>query len=106
MKPIDFLEANVSFGPPPGFSEEQVATVRAHRTTLRGGSCDGAEVVVTAWRPSDAERLRLAAGAPVFLTFMGGGLPPHAVTTSFDEAMEVARPVRERYGGWVAPPAP
>jgi hypothetical protein len=89
MISVDFPEANMSFGPPPGFAEAQVHTVRAHRCVIQGGSCDGVEMVVTAWRPTEAELAQIAAGAPIFLTFMGG-LPPHMVTTSFAEAVRPA----------------
>jgi len=85
MKPTGFKEANCVFGPPEGFEESQVVPIHAYQAQLAGGSCDGAPVVITAWLPSDDELAELNAGAPVYLTFLGG-LPAHMATTSFKQA--------------------
>ncbi len=45
-----------------------------------------AKIIVTAWAPDADELARLNAGAPIFLTFIGG-LPPHMITTDFRQAI-------------------
>lgn len=87
MKPVDFLEANTLFGPPPGIDESQCATVRAYSGLAGGGSMDGSPLVVTAWKPEPRELEDIISGKPIFLTFVGVGLPPHMATTDFKLAV-------------------
>ncbi len=86
MIPVDFPEANATFGPPTGVDESQVSPIRAFCGLAGGGSMDGAQLVVTAWKPEARELAMLNEGKPVFLTFVGG-LPPHMATTVFKEAV-------------------
>jgi hypothetical protein len=88
MKPVEFPEANTSFGPPKDLAESQCKTVRGYSGVLAGGSCDGAPITVVAWKPSSEELTALNNGSPVFLSVMGG-LFPHYVCTSFTEAINV-----------------
>ena len=62
--------------------ESQVASIPAWVGSVDGGNCDGADVVVVAWQPSDEDVARIVAGEPVFLTVFGG-LPPHCISTEF-----------------------
>jgi hypothetical protein len=87
MTPVDFPESNVLFGPPPGIDESQCKTVHAYTGLAGGGSMDGSSLVVTAWKPEPHELEDLNAGKPIFLTFVGGGLPPHMATTDFKLAI-------------------
>lgn len=89
MIATNFPEAFVDFVAPPGMSEEQVKTIKAWSGRIHGGSCDGSIATVTAWRPTDVELARLNEGGCVFLTVLGG-LPPHCLTTSFEEATAIA----------------
>lgn len=89
MTPINFPEANCRFGPPPDLDESQCRTIFAFRGPVATGSCEGAEMVVTAWKPDANDLVRLNAGEPLFLTVFGG-LPPHMVTTNFQEATNPA----------------
>ncbi len=70
-------------------AESQVKTIRAYLGQVKDGSCDGMSMVIVAWTPSPEELEDLKAGRPVFLTCMGS-LPPHFLTTSFQEAKRVA----------------
>lgn len=70
-------------------AESQVARIRAFHGVVKGGSCDGQSVTVVAWQPSVEELLALAHGQPLYLSFFGG-LPPHMVTTHFDQAAQPA----------------
>lgn len=90
MTPVTFTEANTRYGPPSDMVESQVATIHAHVGTVAAGSCEGSPMIVTAWKPDERELARLNAGEPLFLTFLAGGLPPHMVTTSFQEATNPA----------------
>jgi len=89
MIAMDFDEANTSYGPPPDLADCQCRTIAAFQGRVQGGSMDGETMVVVAWQPTDDERAALAAGGLVFLTMMGG-LAPHFLTTSFEEATRVA----------------
>ena len=89
MIPVDFEECNVVFGPPKGFEESQVRTIKACAHTALGGPMDGVQMVTVAWMPTPEERQRLAEGGPVFVT-MCGGLAPHFLTTSLEEARHPA----------------
>ena len=80
MTPCNFAEANITYGPPPGFAESQVQSIPACRYQMIGGSCDGVEMVVVAWKPDAEDLARLNAGEPVYLSCIGG-LPPHFLTT-------------------------
>ncbi len=81
MIPCESKEANVLYGPPPGFDEAQVASIPACRYEMVGGPCDGVEMVVVAWSPDAADLKRLNEGSPIFLSIIGG-LPPHFLSTS------------------------
>ncbi len=85
-----FAEANRRFTAPPDLEESQCRTIDAYMGTVDKGSVEGTPMIVTAWQPSRQEIMRIRAGRPIFLTFMGTGLPPHFLTTSFKEATNVA----------------
>lgn len=69
--------------------ENQVATIHAYSTEAAQGSCDGTPMVVTAWKPTAQEMADIASGTVVFLTCLGG-LPPHFLTTRFEQAINPA----------------
>jgi hypothetical protein len=89
MQPADFPQANARFGPPPGLAESQVRTVPAHLAQVVSGSVDGARQIITAWKPTAEELQKLQNGALIYLSCLGG-LPPHFLTTSFEEALRPA----------------
>lgn len=89
MTPQRFAEANSMFGPPPGMAESQVQTIHAFCGQLGKGSCDGAAIVVTAWKPDEAELKALQAGGMVFFSCLGG-LPPHFLCTDFSTSTNIA----------------
>lgn len=89
MTPVKFPEANSRFGPPPNLTEEQCGTIHAYQGRVARGSVEGSLLVVVAWKPSEAELAALNAGAPIFLSCIGG-LPPHFLCTSFAEAVNPA----------------
>lgn len=88
MTPTDFPETNKTFHHPEDLDDSQVQSIRAFVGNTYGGSMDGAPVVVTAWQPSPHEIDRIVAGAPVFLVCVGG-LPPHYLATSFEDAIAI-----------------
>ena len=85
MTPCNMPQANDVFGPPPGLDRSQVRPIAAYHGRAEGGSLDGVEIVVTAWRPSPDEVAEIMAGQPIYLTFIGA-LPPHTVSTDFETA--------------------
>lgn len=84
MIPTHFPECNRSFGPPSDLQESQCATIKAF-----GGSCDGVPMTIVAWKPTPQELEAINGGALVYLTCIGG-LPPHFLTTSFEQAKRPA----------------
>jgi hypothetical protein len=89
MQPVQFPEANTRFGPPPDLAESQCRTIYAHVTKANGGSCDGATVVVVAWKPTIEELAKLNSGGLIYLS-CSGGLPPHFLCTDFHAATHPA----------------
>lgn len=89
MKAVDFPQSNTVFGPPPDLTKEQCNSIPAFLGICVGGSCDGSKMVVVAHQPTAEDIARILAGEPIFLTCMGG-LPPHLMTTSFAEAVNIA----------------
>lgn len=88
MTPIQFPEANRMFGPPPDLDESQCGRLFGFVGEINRGNLDGSIVTVTAWEPSPEERQAIADGRPIFVSFVGG-LPPHFLTTSFQEAVNL-----------------
>ena len=86
MIPIKFPEANTTFGAPSDMDESQVMTIPGFAGQVTGGSCDGMPVVVVAWRPTPEELRDIVDGKPIFLSVFGG-LPPHYMATSFEQAV-------------------
>ena len=84
-----FEQSNKVFVPPTDLDPEQFQPIHAYLGAAQGGSCDGVPIVVTAWQPTEQELLDLYRGKPVFLTCVGG-LPPHFLTTRFEQAIKPA----------------
>lgn len=89
MIPIKFDECNVCYSAPQDMSEQQVRTIDAYRGRVEGGSCDGADLAIVAWLPTEQELKSLNEGKPIFLSMLYG-LAPHFLTTSFKEASHPA----------------
>ena len=89
MNPATFPQANTKFGPPTDLAESQCLTIPAYMGRVQGGSVDGSTIVVVAWLPTAEELKQLNAGAPIYLSCMGG-LPPHFISTDFDLATHPA----------------
>ena len=90
MNPVKFPEANCRFSAPADMAESQVMTIHAYRGVVARGSVEGSAIVVTAWRPTPEELAVLNAGHPLYLSFLGGGLPPHFPTVNFQQAIAPA----------------
>lgn len=89
MTPVTFPQANARFGPPSDLAESQCMTIHAYQGKVERGSVEGSPIVVTAWKPSPQELNAMIEGSPIFLSFLGG-LPPHFVTTDFQQATHPA----------------
>ena len=86
MTPSNFQESNCVFNPPPDLDESQCAKIHAYKGQIKGGSVDGADVVVVAWKPTDLEIQAIRSGSLIYLSCLGG-LPPHCITTNFQQAI-------------------
>lgn len=89
MTPVKFPECNDVFGPPHGMEESQVHSIPAHVSQAIGGSCDGSQMVVVAYKLSVEEITLLANGNPLYLTMLGG-LAPHFHSFTFHQATHPA----------------
>lgn len=87
MTPADFPESNANFVPPDTLEESQCGRIRGYVGKIERGSVEGAPVVVTAWKPCPEEIRHLIEGGSVYLSILGGGLPPMMVSTSFKAAI-------------------
>jgi len=81
-----FPEANQKFTAPPDMDPSQVSTAEAYVGSILGGNLDGHTVIVVAWKPTTEELEDLNNGGLVYLSVLGGGLPPHFVCTQFPMA--------------------
>ena len=85
MIPIHFDQANARLGPPPDLEESQCLTISAYIGQAKGGSIDGAAIAVVAWQPSESDLRDLNNGGLIYLSMIGG-VPPHFLSTDFNEA--------------------
>jgi hypothetical protein len=88
MTPIEFSQANSAFKAPNDLDESQCFTIPAHQRIIVGGNLDGARQVIVAWKPTELDLERLNKGEPIFISMLGG-LAPHFLTTTFEEALSV-----------------
>ena len=89
MNPIEFKGQNRQLVAPADLTETQVRTIPGYVATIEGGSLDGELVVVVAWQPTTLELADIVSGKPIYLSCIGG-LPPHFLTTNFEQATKPA----------------
>ena len=90
MTPAKFLEANTVYGPPSDLEESQCFSIPAYQGTVDGGSVDGCRQVVVAYDLSPEEIAYLHQnGGRLFLSMIGG-LSPHFLSFTFDQAIHPA----------------
>lgn len=91
MMPVEFEEANITFTPPDGMTEDQCQRIRAYRGTVTSPSpVEGMPIVVTAWKPNDEEIKDLLRGKPVYIAMLSSAPCPHMLTTNFAQATQPA----------------
>jgi hypothetical protein len=84
MIPQRFPEANTVMVRPQGWTEEEFSDIHAFV---------GDGWVITAWRPTPAELMKLNLGEPVYLMLKGGTMQPACVTA---DSPFVPDPVQDR----------
>lgn len=84
MIPQRFALANTVMTRPADMTEEECFDVHAFK---------GEKQVVTAWRPTPEEIMKINLGEPVWLIVWGDGMPPVCVTADypFTEELEESR---------------
>jgi hypothetical protein len=86
MEPSEIPVSNATYGPPIGYAESQVQSIKAYRGDVPGPSpMEGDLFVAVAWKPSAEDLQRLQEGGLIYLTMIGG-LAPHFLTTNLEEA--------------------
>lgn len=89
MTPEKFTEANTEFHPPIGLEESQCQTIHGYVGQIKSGSCDGCDQTVVAYRLS-IEEIEWLRRNPVLYLSMIGGLAPHFLSFSFEQATHPA----------------
>jgi hypothetical protein len=79
MTPTDFEQANTDFGPPPDMTEEQCS----HLQVCRAYDTNGFPVLISCWKVSWKERIKLLFGRPLWLTIIGGEQPPVSLNLDY-----------------------
>lgn len=86
MNPILFPECNTKFGPPEGYSEDHCKTIPAYVGMINEGCWEGSNLVVVAWKPTPEELADLNQDGVIYVAVIGG-LMPHALSTTYREAI-------------------
>lgn len=87
MTPTHPPVATKFYTAPADMEESQVGSIHTYEGIVpSGNNLEGSPFVVTAWKPNAYELRRLNEGASVFLSYLGGGLAPHFLSTTFYEA--------------------
>lgn len=91
MNSINFEGANTTLGE----NQKGVLPIRA----FRGMTLQNTPLVVTCWKPSDEERVRIAAGEPVYIMLQTLQPPPQCVVVDspFVEPVVRRRPELDRH---------
>lgn len=89
MTPVKFIDANSKFVAPEGYEESQVATISAYVGQAMRGSCEGAKLIVVAWKLDEDELSFLQENKIMYLTMLGG-LAPHYLSLTFEQAKNPA----------------
>jgi hypothetical protein len=81
MKPVQFPEANIVMRKPDSMTEEECCDIHASRQEWG---------FITCWKPSEAERVKIALGEPIWISLCGDHMQPHAVTADnpFEETVK------------------
>ena len=86
MIPQTFPEQNVIFAKPQGWTDEECGPLPVFL---------GNGIVVSAWKPTPSELVRLNLGEPVWLTIAGLSMPP--VALGCDSPFDPVSPYAETY---------
>lgn len=76
MNPVNFKEANITYGKPEGWEEDECGNLPVHK-----GSDGKHPVLVSAWMPSIGDIERMVEGKPIYLTIVGTAMPPVSLST-------------------------
>lgn len=87
MIPSDFDESNMTFRSPEDL-EGSCLEIKGYVGEVQGGIFDGSPQMIVAWMPTEEEFDLINEGCPIFLSVIGG-LPPHRLCVSFEEAKKV-----------------
>jgi hypothetical protein len=99
MIPVKPPLSNAVFHPPSDLDHTQVFSIHAYKNAVSSGftqlvfagevppgsNLDGANFIVTAWKPTDEELAVLVKGGCIFLSCLAV-LPPHFLTTDWNIA--------------------
>jgi hypothetical protein len=73
-----FPQSNITFEKPEGWTDEQCHAVAG----FAGEDTKGRKVVITAWKPSAEELVKLNLGEPLWLIISGKRMVPVILTTN------------------------
>lgn len=77
MLPVDFKEANLTFGKPADMTDEQCSSLRV----WVGNNPDQFPVIISKWQPSKEDIETINKGEGIYLTVTGSSMPPVSLFT-------------------------
>lgn len=83
MMAVDFQEANVTYGKPKGWTDEQCHSIRAFKTTDE----NGVEKIITVWMSSKEDIDAISSGRPIIMTLCSSVMIPVSLHT-YDENLQ------------------
>jgi len=98
MNPVNFKQANITYGKPEGWEEDECGNLPVHKGT------DGKHpVLVSAWMPTFADLQILSEGKPIYLTIVGTAMPPVALSTESPFSDDNKTPIELKHEKEVEP---
>lgn len=83
MKPVDFPESNITFGPPSGYDISQIQRIKGFASIIDKGNLEGDPVIITCWELTDEELSEVLLNKKIYICFLSSGLPPHCLAPTF-----------------------
>ena len=77
MLPVDFQEANFTFGKPVDMTDEECGSLRVHK----GQYPDGTPRITSKWLPNKEDIEAINRGEGIYLNIIGYGMPPVSLQT-------------------------
>ena len=88
MLPVDFEQANFTFGKPESMTDEECDSLRV----FKGQYPDGTPRITSKWQPNKEDIEAISRGEAVYLDIVGYGMPPVRLFTENPFITETVEP--------------